>query len=96
MSKELNGVSGVAGAADAAVLDGVGAAGGGAQLFIVVRGADGRVLTYKQAQKRYIEVVLAACDDNKTQAARLMGIDRRTLYRILARPEGVNRKPRRA
>lgn len=34
-------------------------------------------------ERRYIEQVLQFCDNNKSQAARLLGVDRRTLYRKL-------------
>jgi two-component system response regulator AtoC len=34
-------------------------------------------------ERRYIEQVLRAVDNNKSQAARLLGLDRRTLYRKL-------------
>lgn len=34
-------------------------------------------------ERRYIEQVLAVADNNKSQAARLLGVDRRTLYRKL-------------
>lgn len=34
-------------------------------------------------ERRYIEQVLRAAGDNKSQAARLLGVDRRTLYRKL-------------
>jgi len=36
-------------------------------------------------EKRYIERVLKAVGDNKTRAAKLLGLDRRTLYRKLER-----------
>jgi DNA-binding NtrC family response regulator len=32
-------------------------------------------------ERRYIRKVLAAVGGNKTQAARILGLDRRTLYR---------------
>jgi len=46
------------------------------------------MLTLDQLEKRYIERVLKAAQGNKTQAARLLGVDRRTLYRKLERYEG--------
>ena len=42
-------------------------------------------LTWEQMQQRYIDAVLAAHDDNRTAAARAMGIGRSTLLRKLAR-----------
>jgi DNA-binding NtrC family response regulator len=44
-----------------------------------------QVLTIQELEKRYIERVLRAVDGNKTRAARLLGLDRRTLYRKLER-----------
>jgi DNA-binding NtrC family response regulator len=43
------------------------------------------LLTLEQVERRYIEEVLALIGDNKSQAARLLGLDRRTLYRKLER-----------
>jgi two-component system, NtrC family, response regulator HydG len=42
-------------------------------------------LTLDELEKRYIERVLKAAQGNKTQAAKLLGVDRRTLYRKLER-----------
>ncbi|HKO92860.1 MAG TPA: sigma-54 dependent transcriptional regulator [Polyangiaceae bacterium] len=47
------------------------------------------MLTLDQLEKRYIERVLKAAQGNKTQAAKLLGVDRRTLYRKLERYEGA-------
>ena len=44
-----------------------------------------QVLTIQELEKRYIERVLRAVDGNKARAARLLGLDRRTLYRKLER-----------
>ena len=41
--------------------------------------------TLEQLERRYLVRVLAAVDGNKTRAARILGIDRRTLYRLLTR-----------
>ena len=43
------------------------------------------LLTLEQVERRYIQEVLALIGDNKSQAARLLGLDRRTLYRKLER-----------
>lgn len=43
------------------------------------------VLTVQELEKRYIGRVLKAVGGNKTRAARLLGLDRRTLYRKLER-----------
>ena len=41
------------------------------------------VLPLEAVERRYIEQVLALTKNNKSQAARLLGVDRRTLYRKL-------------
>lgn len=45
------------------------------------------ILSLEEVERRYIEQVLALSGDNKSQAARLLGLDRRTLYRKLERYE---------
>ena len=45
------------------------------------------VLTLQELEKRYIGRVLNAVGGNKTRAAKLLGLDRRTLYRKLERYE---------
>ncbi len=42
---------------------------------------------------RYIQKAIAHTSNNKTQAAALLGIDRRTLNRILARERAARRQP---
>lgn len=57
-------------------------------MAIVVRGimgTDPPVLTLEQAEMLHIARVLDTVSGNKTKAARLLGIDRRTLYRKLAK-----------
>jgi len=44
-----------------------------------------QVLPLEELEKRYIERVLKVVAGNKTRAARLLGLDRRTLYRKLER-----------
>jgi len=57
---------------------------------------DHEVLSMDEVERRYITRVLKQLDGNKTMAAELLGLDRRTLYRKLERwgtmpdPEGVN------
>lgn len=41
--------------------------------------------TLKQVQRAHVLQVLAEQNGNKTHAARALGVDRRTLYRWLAR-----------
>jgi len=42
----------------------------------------------EEIERRYIEHVLRAVNDNRTQAARILGLDRKTLYRKL-KPDDV-------
>lgn len=42
-------------------------------------------MTLREAEAQHILAVLSACDGNKALTARALGIDRRTLYRKLAR-----------
>lgn len=46
-----------------------------------------RVLNLEEVERRYIEKVLRLSGGNKLQAAKLLGLDRRTLYRKLERYE---------
>jgi two-component system, NtrC family, response regulator AtoC len=41
------------------------------------------LLTLEEVERRYVRKVLAACNGNKTHAAKILGLDRRTLYRRL-------------
>jgi two-component system response regulator HydG len=41
--------------------------------------------TLQQVEKRYVERVLHACGGNKRRAARILGVDRKTLYRRMER-----------
>ena len=41
------------------------------------------LVTLSEMERRYVRRVLDACGGNKTQAARVLGIDRRSLYRRL-------------
>ena len=45
------------------------------------------LVTLEEIERRYILHVLAAVDDNKALAARLLGLDRKTLYRKLQQYE---------
>lgn len=44
-----------------------------------------QIIPLQELQERYIENVLRSVQGNKTQAAKLLGVDRRTLYRKLER-----------
>jgi two-component system response regulator HydG len=43
------------------------------------------MLTLQELERRYIQAVLDAVDGNKSRAAKVLGLDRRTLYRKLER-----------
>ena len=46
------------------------------------------LLTMEEMERRYLRQVLQAMGGNKTRAARVLGIDRRSLYRRLAEESG--------
>jgi DNA-binding NtrC family response regulator len=51
---------------------------------VVLAGDDpSELLPLQEIERRYIDHVLSACDGNKTKAARVLGLDRKTLYRKL-------------
>jgi DNA-binding NtrC family response regulator len=51
---------------------------------LVIDAADPEELVpLEEVERRYVRKVLAACQGNKTHAARVLGLDRRTLYRRL-------------
>ena len=37
-----------------------------------------------ELERRYIQIVLARCEGNRTKAARVLGVDRSTLWRKLS------------
>jgi two-component system, NtrC family, response regulator AtoC len=45
--------------------------------------------TLEELERRYVAFIIDECGGNKKRAAELLGIDRRTLYRIQARGENV-------
>ncbi len=47
-----------------------------------------RTLSLHQVEKEYISKILEKTGGNKYQAAQVLGIDRKTLYRKLAEIEG--------
>jgi two-component system, NtrC family, response regulator AtoC len=56
----------------------------------VVMGEDfGDLLPMHVIEERYMRRVLEVLDGNKTKAAKVLGFDRRTLYRKLERLEGI-------
>jgi two-component system, NtrC family, response regulator AtoC len=52
----------------------------------IVNGAATELISLEKLEQRYIQQVLLAVGGNKTQAARVLGIDRRSLYRRLGDP----------
>ena len=46
----------------------------------------GELITLDEMERRYVRQVLNAVGGNKTHAARVLGIDRRSLYRRLEEP----------
>jgi two-component system response regulator HydG len=45
------------------------------------------IVTLEEIERRYIARVITLVDGNKSRAAQLLGLDRRTLYRKLERYE---------
>jgi len=54
----------------------------------ILDSAAGRRLPLRELDDRYIERILRRTDGNKVQAARILGIDRKTLYRRAERKAG--------
>ena len=49
---------------------------------VVISGQDpGELVPMEEVERRYIQYVLNAVGGNKTTAARILGLDRKTLYR---------------
>jgi two-component system response regulator HydG len=55
--------------------------------FVIDLPEEDPVLTLAEVKKRYVHAVLARAGGNKTKAAADLGVDRRTLYRMLERLE---------
>jgi len=56
----------------------------------IAKGAQSRNLTLDEMEREYVRLVLASVAGNKTEAAAMLGIDRKTLYRKLEEPEAVD------
>ena len=54
---------------------------------------EGPMPSLSQLEEQYIARVLDRCEGNKSEAARILGIDRRTLYRKLARADDDGAHP---
>jgi len=54
---------------------------------------DDPILTLAEVKRRYVQAVLARAGGNKTKAAADLGVDRRTLYRMLERERGRESSP---
>jgi two-component system response regulator HydG len=60
---------------------------------VTATGQSDELITLDEIERRYIRQVLAATHNNKTDAARILGIDRRSLYRRLHDVEAVTPIP---
>ncbi|MGO8992942.1 MAG: sigma-54-dependent transcriptional regulator [Polyangiaceae bacterium] len=58
--------------------------------FILSEGQNGEILTLEEVDRRYIARALKLLDGNKSRAADLLGLDRRTLYRRLEKYESAS------
>jgi len=54
-------------------------------------GSPDAMITMEEMERRYVRQVLEAVHGNKTHAARILGIDRRSLYRRLETPYDASR-----
>lgn len=63
---------------------------------LVVEDAPEHMLSLPELERRYIERVLGAVGGNKTRASKVLGVDRRTLYRKLDRYERDDREAKKA
>jgi DNA-binding NtrC family response regulator len=59
--------------------------------FVIAADDESEVVSLDKLERRYIERVLKLVGDNKSRAAQILGVDRRTLYRKLERFEEDNR-----
>jgi two-component system response regulator HydG len=55
--------------------------------FVIAADDASEVVSLQELERRYIERVLKLVGDNKSRAAQILGVDRRTLYRKLERFE---------
>jgi len=55
--------------------------------IVITTESPGELITLDEMERRYVRQVLNAVGGNKTHAARILGIDRRSLYRRLEEPK---------
>jgi two-component system response regulator HydG len=55
--------------------------------MVIATSSPTELVTLDEMERRYARYVLAACGGNKTQAARILGMNRRSLYRRLQDPQ---------
>src|SRR5690606_7227229 len=60
--------------------------------IVITTESPGELITLDEMERRYVRQVLNAVGGNKTHAARILGIDRRSLYRRLEEPRHQERK----
>jgi two-component system response regulator HydG len=59
--------------------------------IVITTESPGELITLDEMERRYVRQVLNAVGGNKTHAARILGIDRRSLYRRLEEPRHEQR-----
>ena len=57
--------------------------------IVITTASPSELITLDEMERRYVRQVLAAVGGNKTHAARILGLDRRTLYRRLGEPSAL-------
>jgi two-component system response regulator HydG len=61
--------------------------------IVITTESPGELITLDEMERRYVRQVLNAVGGNKTHAARILGIDRRSLYRRLEEPRHEQKPP---
>ncbi len=60
--------------------------------IVITTESPGELITLDEMERRYVRQVLGAVGGNKTHAARILGIDRRSLYRRLEEPRNERKE----
>jgi two-component system response regulator HydG len=60
--------------------------------IVITTESPGELITLDEMERRYVRQVLNAVGGNKTHAARILGIDRRSLYRRLEEPRNERKE----